>query len=604
MKMTKRSIAVLVLFILAAIYFSFLFAYNDKPLKKMNFLVVVLFCNLAVLMMFWIIIQLIARKTLNRGMQDFLIGDNQGYSLSRLQAVLWAITIMGSQFSIMCSIWLGHGFNYLHLYQPVFSDSALWLLGLSLTSCIAVKGITVERIRSGQDLVIKAKPRLSDIVMGANGLDFSKCQMLIWTMVGIFSFDFNTYNFIYAVAECSDVSIPVLLDHQYSETLLKDLGECNPFVPYLAWSFVVLMGISQGAYVGKKLIPAGLTPESIPPGNDTGTGNDREVPEAVIQQAILDNRNKWLKDFDVKAISVGWKRLSNDKEVNCIVFQPVSKISPETLPNTQYIPPVIVYFWGPETERKEYHIPTDVQPIGSDIKSSAEHNRTCHGNWPKRPGCSVSRIHAGDSGTIGMKVFRGKDPFFVSCYHVLCGPELNAEKYFLRNHSPDPARSVISPSGQDSGLPEDKIGEVVEGYIDEFTDCALARLSDSFLLADKPWSHLTAPMETRDLSSDDVKKQLQLSIYGRSSGYRTGNLKFLHTDCDVEYTIRNRAQYLKLSGLIQTSRLSEGGDSGAPVCDPDGFIVGMIVATSSADSFIIPINRVLSYLNVTIKPKT
>jgi hypothetical protein len=145
-----KSIASLlfIVFLLSAAFSLFLFNNNDQPLKKTNFLVVVVFSNLFVLMLFWLIIKLLAGKSLSHGVRDFIIGDEGGYSLFRLQAVLWAIIIMGSQFAILFSIWLGHGFNSLYLYQPVFSESALWLLGLSLTSCLTVKGITVERMRS------------------------------------------------------------------------------------------------------------------------------------------------------------------------------------------------------------------------------------------------------------------------------------------------------------------------------------------------------------------------------------------------------------------------------------------------------------------------
>jgi len=193
-----------------------------------------------------------------KGFLNFLIGDNGTYSLSRLQAVLWAIVIISCQFSlVLCLCFNAHGF-YFSIYQPVFSESSTWLLGLSLTSYIAVKGITVNQMTNNPSAIVPQKtvPKWGDILTGSNGLDFSKCQMLIWTLLAIIVFESKCYYFNNSMLSGSRDLLVKLMNHFYDEYSSKDkLTDINPFVPFLPWSFVVLMGMSQGVYVGKKLVP-------------------------------------------------------------------------------------------------------------------------------------------------------------------------------------------------------------------------------------------------------------------------------------------------------------------------------------------------------------
>ena len=595
----KPAVLVAIAFIALAIYLVYFGNYPPNlRLPRVGLVLLVAFANLFVLSLFWLIIHLLAGKSLEKGMSDFIIGDHKGYSLSRLQAVLWAITIMASQFAILFIIWMDRGFDSIYQYQPVFSDSAVWLLGLSLASCLSVKGITVERIRTSSFVKIKDRPRLSDIIKGPNGLDFSRCQMLIWTFLGIFVFNFNTYNFISAISDCN-VDIAVLFANQYEEKLVTQQDKCKPYVPYLSWSFVVLMGLSQGAYIGKKLLPAGYSTE----GSQAGITEDQQlnVPVGIIVNALNENRDLWKEKYQVEAIAIGTKKPEGKTtEVNCLVFQPREKISPTALGIENYIPPVIIYH--SPVDGLEYHIPTDVRAVASTIIASADHPRECHGYYPKRPGCSIGRINSADSGTIGLKVYRGNTAFLLSCYHVLCSPELGAGSFILKDYSSNLQRRLTCPSMKDGGATTDIIGQSVEGYLDGFMDGAIGTLPEPFILEQQAWGHPNATMEKRTLSQEDIQQRLVLSMYGRTSGYREGILKFIYSDCYVIYSIQGRSRLISLKGLIQTTRLSESGDSGAPVFDPLGNIVGLVVATADADSFIVPIQRLLSYFNVSLKP--
>lgn len=176
---------------------------------------------------------------------DFFVGEEGTYSLSRLQMVLWAYFIISFQVSTIVILLYRNNLNSFNL---VFSDEVLWLLGLSLGSYVSVKGITVDRIAKRKTLAAKTKS-WSDLITGNNGLDFSRFQMLIWTAIGLM---------IYAV-KCNHYFSGILAVTSTEElakyfTAPKD--ESASLLPSIDMSFIVLMGLSQGAYIGKKLVPS------------------------------------------------------------------------------------------------------------------------------------------------------------------------------------------------------------------------------------------------------------------------------------------------------------------------------------------------------------
>jgi hypothetical protein len=208
-----------------------------------------------------LIASLFGRTDYRNGIFDFIIGDEGSYSLSRLQAVAWAVIIISYQVAVILALFNNSNGNYFGYYQPVFSESAIMLLGLSLSSYIATKGITVNNIRR-QPARYKArsrKPSWKDLLNGDNGLDFSRCQMLIWTVIALIVFESKCYYFIRHLQSDSYEGIGVLFNkmyHEYGPPAESVTSPSSPFVPYLPWTFVVLMGLSNGVYVGKKLVPA------------------------------------------------------------------------------------------------------------------------------------------------------------------------------------------------------------------------------------------------------------------------------------------------------------------------------------------------------------
>lgn len=272
----------IILLIALSIYYIILFN-TAENLTKLNFILILAFSYVLTTFLLWGMVMLLLKLTspadirflskirADHSISDFIIGDDGGYSLSRLQMVIWAITIISYQLSVLLTLVLlkdpAGDRSYLFYYELDFSESALWLLGLSLASYVSVKGITVEQTKRKPQLRKKKdfkRPEPIDIISGPNGLDFSKCQMALWTLIAIFIFNTRVYEFnkaIYHQGYTNNAKevVNTFSRHyeEYSENERKDLYDpAKPFVPYLPWAFIVLMGMSQGAYVGKKLVPA------------------------------------------------------------------------------------------------------------------------------------------------------------------------------------------------------------------------------------------------------------------------------------------------------------------------------------------------------------
>lgn len=200
----------------------------------------------------------------HRKFKDFFIGDDGTYSLSRLQMVAWAALIISFQVSVIIILLITQG--NLSLFELKFTEPVLWLLGLSLGSYVTVKGITVNKIVKTKAIVRKEETKLSDLVMGDNGLDFSRFQMLIWTVIALFVFIMASNLFLSVIHKEKDqetIRVYFMTKEEIDKYKLSNDLPANakkrndlPILPTISWSFLVLMGLSQGAYIGKKLVPS------------------------------------------------------------------------------------------------------------------------------------------------------------------------------------------------------------------------------------------------------------------------------------------------------------------------------------------------------------
>ncbi|MBS1605345.1 MAG: SLATT domain-containing protein [Bacteroidetes bacterium] len=322
-----------------------------------------------------------------------------------------------------------------------------------------------------------------------------------------------------------------------------------------------------------------------------------EVPSEVLREAISANYSKWRDLFGVVAVSVGPKMTGGQRTAtNSLIFSPTKKIE-EGDRHFVPIPPVIRY---KAANGETYNIPTDVQATGSAIKASIKPKGLCDNSIPKRPGCSVSRANDNDnSGTFGLVVFRNKNTFLLSCYHVLCAGELNAGTVLFPTNGVTDA-TVVSPSKDDNpnGL---ALGNVTEGELDNQIDGAIALIDDPINVMSTICSLDFAPKAALIVTDEQAHERHPVVSVGRTSGVITGAIRTAFANCDIHYRIGNQWKVRTLEGLICTDQVSQPGDSGAAVLDNDHNVIGIIAGNSDEFTYIIPIRRLLSRFSVTLK---
>lgn len=125
----------------------------------------------------------------------------------------------------------------------------LLVMGFSVVTAVGAKGITVSYLNSGQ--ITKPASAQAGGDTSLNGLvvhddsstpDLTKVQMLIWTLIATVVYLYRVHHTLAGVAACNLTANP-------ADPLCK--------FPDIDQSLMVLMGISQGAYLGNKLVTAG-----------------------------------------------------------------------------------------------------------------------------------------------------------------------------------------------------------------------------------------------------------------------------------------------------------------------------------------------------------
>jgi hypothetical protein len=210
--------------------------------------------------------------------------DSQGnYSLSKLQAVIWAVVIISLQISIIICALYNPAANFSD-FKLVFAKNTLILLGLSLGSYVTVKGITTSQATASKN-VSTGPGSLSDIISDSNGLDFSKFQMLIWTLIAVLDFFAICHNYLYGI----------LTDPLGISLYFNVNSETAPYsLPTVESTFLILMGISQGAYIAKKLVPV----------DDAKAATDSNIASTKAESdklgILIDSKNQQIKTLEEK----------------------------------------------------------------------------------------------------------------------------------------------------------------------------------------------------------------------------------------------------------------------------------------------------------------
>jgi hypothetical protein len=91
---------------------------------------------------------------------------------------------------------------------------------------------------------------------------------------------------------------------------------------------------------------------------------------------------------------------------------------------------------------------------------------------------------------------------------------------------------------------------------------------------------------------------MRVRKYGRTTAYTEGNVTLLNATVNISYGSGKTARFV---GQVITEAMSQGGDSGSLIVDAaENKAVGLLFAGSELATIFIPIEHVLTQLNVTI----
>ena len=152
---------------------------------------------------------------------------------------------------------------------------------------------------------------------------------------------------------------------------------------------------------------------------------------------------------------------------------------------------------------------------------------------------------------------------------------------------------VISPATADGGTPDnDRVGTFERLY--ERPEGG----SVALILLDETAEASNAFGGGKEMKSVAAvpKPGETVSLYGRTSGLSQGQVGTLDVTLDIAL---KAGQTTKMSGLVLTdTRISQPGDSGAPVVDSQGRLVGMHYGASKDVSMFIPLKPIFDELKL------
>lgn len=186
-----------------------------------------------------------------------LIGGKDGpWSTSKLQWLLWTGTIIFAYVAVFTARAMqGH-----HEAVSDIPPNVLLVLGFSAGTMTVAKGITSAYVANGRVAKTGSGGLLAD---DGNATDLSKVQLVSWTVIAIGIYIYTAIATVHSIANPPAGTTKV------------------PGLPDIDGALMVLTGLSQGGYLGKKLVSAtapqltSLTPSSATTGQSvvlTGSG--------------------------------------------------------------------------------------------------------------------------------------------------------------------------------------------------------------------------------------------------------------------------------------------------------------------------------------------
>lgn len=150
---------------------------------------------------------------------ELVLDSNEFPTLAKFQFVLWTIVIAFSYFAIQIILIIGTDYSDLQGYMiHEIPQNLLAMMGIS----VAVSVVSKDKNTKNKDKSFK-----SMFYNLQGNLDLAQFQMFLWTIIGI------------------SIYLHTLFDEIITVSSINDL-----FLPDVTPTLLILMGLSQGAYLG------------------------------------------------------------------------------------------------------------------------------------------------------------------------------------------------------------------------------------------------------------------------------------------------------------------------------------------------------------------
>jgi hypothetical protein len=196
--------------------------------------------SVAFLLLLWLLYTLATREP---RVWQVAIGADGQYSTSKFQVFLWTVVVL---FSFVAIFWARWRVDRASEQLSDIPANVLTALGFVIVSGIASYAITASKVEEKQDVKLKpgqAPARWSALFEEDRGVpSLHKIQLLAWTAVALITYLFATAS---AVGATVAITTPASGDTPAQPAL--------PALPDIDATLMVLMGLGQGAYLGRKL---------------------------------------------------------------------------------------------------------------------------------------------------------------------------------------------------------------------------------------------------------------------------------------------------------------------------------------------------------------
>ena len=243
----------------------------------------VIFFGILGIMYFWK-----SQKSQPKSLYRIWTGYDGATSSSKFQFALWTLVVLYAYIVIVVDAYFNHSNVQLGISIP---QNLILVMGLSATTMLAAKGITSNY--ADTEKVDKSDTGKGGLFLDDSGYpDLAKIQLMSWTFIGVGIFLLKTLSGIIGSTESLTA------------------------VPDIDGTLVALMGIGQGAYIGKKIITKdGSNTQGQNQGNTNAQGlnqitpnKGRLVDQITVTGPILG------KDADKYSITIDGKKLQFKKD--------------------------------------------------------------------------------------------------------------------------------------------------------------------------------------------------------------------------------------------------------------------------------------------------